>query len=54
MYIVEKKIVKQENEAKDAAKIQKETLEKQKPIRFKNLVNSVSEVILKSVMEVKH
>ena len=57
MYIVEKKIAIKEREAKhalNAAKIQKQNLEKQKPIRFKNLVNSVSEVIFKSVMESIH
>ena len=57
MYIVEKKIEIKETEAKhvlDAAKIEKLNSEKQKPIRFKNLVNSVSEVILEFVMESKH
>ena len=57
MYIVEKKIEIKETEAKhalDAAKIEKLNSEKQKPIRFKNLVNSVSEVISKSVMESIH
>ena len=57
MYILEKKIEIKETEAKhvlDAAKIEKLNSEKQKPIRFKNLVNSVSEVILEFVMESKH
>ena len=57
MYIVEKKIAIKEKEAKhalNAAKIEKQNSEKQKTIRFKNLVNSVSEVILKFVMESKH
>ena len=57
MYIVEKKIEIKETEAKhalDAAKNEKLNSVKQKPIRFKNLVNSVSEVILEFVMESKH
>ena len=57
MYIVEKKIAIKEKEAKhalNAAKIEKQNSEKRKPIRFKNLVNSVSEVILKLGIESKH